>query len=159
MPPKRHALFLNNVWLSEYWFGLVDLALARVKTENGFEEWAVVSDDPTSLKTFDEYDLRFDVEESFLDEKSAGFQLESSEIRDDDVALNRLILIWAVATLYLLSCGVLVAQADPQRRKIDGHWRRGLSYLQIGWRWLLPFGICPSFLKFCQSIRLNFVIV
>jgi hypothetical protein len=135
MPTKGHALFLHNVWLSEYWFGPVHLALAHVQTENGFEEWAIVSDEPTSLKTFDEYGLRFDVEESFLDDKSAGFQLESSEIRDDK-ALNRLVLILAVAALYLVSCGVQVAQTDPQRRKVDGHWHRGLSYLQIGWRWL-----------------------
>jgi hypothetical protein len=135
MPVKGEALFLHNVWLSEYWFGPVHLALANIKTENGFEEWAIVSDDPTSLKTFDEYGLRFDVEESFLDDKSAGFQLESSEIRDDQ-ALNRLILILAVSTLYLVSCGVQVAQTDSQRRKVDGHWHRGLSYLQIGWRWL-----------------------
>ena len=135
MPEKGRAVFLHNVWLTEHWFGPVHLALAHVQTQNGFEQWAIVSDEPTGLKTFDEFGLRFDIEENFLDDKSAGFQLESSEIRDEQ-ALNRLVLILAVTTLYLVSCGVQAAQTDPQRRKVDAHWRRGLSYFQIGWRWL-----------------------
>ena len=32
----------------------------------------VVSDEPTGAKTLDEYGLRFEIEESFLDEKSGG---------------------------------------------------------------------------------------
>jgi hypothetical protein len=54
-------------------FGPVHLALAHVQTQHGYEEWALVSDDPTDLHTFDEYGLRFDLEENFLDDKSAGF--------------------------------------------------------------------------------------
>jgi hypothetical protein len=38
------------------------------------------SDEPTDLSTLDEYAFRFDIEETFLDEKSGGFQLESSEL-------------------------------------------------------------------------------
>lgn len=44
--------------------------------------------------------MRFDIEENFLDDKSAGFQLESSEIRSAD-ALARLCLILATAILFL----------------------------------------------------------
>ena len=134
MPEKGHALFLHKVWLTEKWFGPVYLALGHVQTRNGYEEWAIVSDEPTSLKTFDEFGLRFDIEENFLDDKSAGFQLESSEIRDANV-LSRLALILATTTLYLTSTGSLVVQLD-QRRCVDTHWHRGLSYLQIGWRWI-----------------------
>ena len=56
--------------------------------ENG-ERWLVLSDEPTNLATLDEYGLRFDIEENFLDDKSNGFQLESSLIRSAD-ALTRL---------------------------------------------------------------------
>ncbi len=135
MPKKGQALFLQRVWLTKHWFGPLHLALGQVLTKNGFEQWAIVSDEPTSLKTFDEFGLRFDIEENFLDDKSAGFQLEASEIRNEQ-ALYRLILILAIATFYLVNCGTHVAQMDPQRRKVDAHWRRGLSYFQIGWRWL-----------------------
>jgi len=134
MPAQGKALFLHKVWLTDRMFGPVHLALAHVQTRNGFEEWAIVSDDPTDLRTFDEYGFRFDLEENFLDDKSAGFQLESSEIRDAD-ALARLGLVLATATLYLVSTGTTVV-TQGLRTRIDTHWQRGLSYFQIGWRWI-----------------------
>jgi hypothetical protein len=134
MPEKGKALFLHKVWLTDRYFGPVYLALAHVQTPNGDQQWAIVSDEPTDLHTFDEYGLRFDLEENFLDDKSAGFQLESSEIRDAG-ALSRLGLILATATLYLVSTGTAVVHLG-WRRLVDPHWQRGLSYFQIGWRWL-----------------------
>lgn len=134
MPAKGHALFVHKVWLTQQWFGPVYLALAHVQTADGYEQWAIVSDEPTDLQTLTEYGLRFDIEENFLDDKSAGFQLESSEIQEAE-ALARLSLILAVATLYLVNSGVAVVTTH-QRPLVDAHWQRGLSYLQIGWRWL-----------------------
>lgn len=134
MPAKGQALFLHKVWITQNGFGPVHLALAHVQNPNGYQEWAILSDEPTSLQTLDEFGLRFDIEEGFLDDKSAGFQLESSEIRDAD-ALSRLALILATATLYLVSSGVAVV-ALGRRHLVDGHWNRGLSYFQIGWRWI-----------------------
>lgn len=132
MPAKGQALFLHKVWLTDRLFGPVHLALAHVQTSHGYEEWAIASDDPTDLHTLDEYGLRFDLEENFLDDKSAGFQWESGEIREAD-ALSRLGLILATATLYLVSTGTAVVTL---RTRIDTHWQRGLSYFQIGWRWI-----------------------
>jgi hypothetical protein len=134
MPAKGKALFLHKVWLTDRMFGPVYLALAHVQTRNGYEEWAIVSDEPTDLNTFDEYGLRFDLEENFLDDKSAGFQLESSELRNVG-ALTRLGLILATTTLYLVSTGTAVV-TQALRSKVDTHWQRGLSYFQIGWRWI-----------------------
>lgn len=134
MPAKGQALFLHKVWITDRWFGPVYLALAHVQTSDGFEEWAILSDEPTHLKTLDEFSLRFDIEENFLDDKSAGFQLEASEIRDAE-ALSRVGLILATATLYLVSSGVAVV-AMGKRHCVDPHWHRGLSYFQIGWRWI-----------------------
>jgi len=48
--------------------------------------------------------------------------------------LERLILILAIATLHLTSIGVAVVHAE-QRRFVDPHWERRLSYLKLGWRW------------------------
>jgi hypothetical protein len=150
MPAKGKALFLHKVWLTDRQFGPVHLALAHVQTRNGYEEWAILSDDPTDLHTFDEYGLRFDLEENFLDDKSAGFQLESGEIRDAD-ALARLGLILATATIYLVSTGTAVVTLGL-RIQVDAHWQRGLSYFQIGWRWirhaLAHSGYLPSFFWF-----------
>jgi hypothetical protein len=134
MPAKGHALFVHKVWLTQQWFGPVYLALAHVQTPEGYEQWAIVSDEPTDLQTLTEYGLRFDIEENFLDDKSAGFQVESSEIRDDK-ALSCLFLILATATLYLVNSGVAVV-TTKKRHYVDTHWHRGLSYLQLGWRWV-----------------------
>lgn len=134
MPARGGALFLHKVWIGDHRFGPVYLALAHVQTPNGYEEWAIVSDEPTDVHTFDEFGLRFDIEEGFLDDKSAGFQLEASEIRSTD-ALARLMLILATTTLYLVSTGVAIV-AMGQRCLVDAHWQRGLSYFHIGWRWI-----------------------
>ena len=94
----------------------------------------MLSDEPTDVKTFEEYGLRFDIEENFLDDKSNGFQLESSLIRSAQ-ALTRLCLVLALTTLYLVTQGVEVVK-QGKRRWVDPHWFRGQSYLKIGWNWV-----------------------
>ena len=131
LAPGR-ALFLLNVAITGEHFGPVSLALAR-HSSNG-EYWYIVSDEPTSVHTFEEYGYRFDIEENFLDDKSNGFQLESSLVRDAD-ALTRLCFVLAVATLYLVAQGTQVV-AQQKRRWVDPHWLRGNSYLRIGWQWV-----------------------
>jgi hypothetical protein len=46
--------------------GPVSLALASLFDQPD-DPWFVVSDEPTDAKTLDEYALRFDIEEAFLD--------------------------------------------------------------------------------------------
>jgi hypothetical protein len=78
--------------------------------------------------------LRFDIEANFLDDKSHGFPLESSLIRSA-AALERLCLVLAITTLYLVAQGTEVVQ-QGKRRWVDPHWFRGQSYLKIGWHWV-----------------------
>jgi hypothetical protein len=131
LAPGR-ALFLHHVTITAEQFGPVSLALARHSSTG--EYWYIVSDEPTSVHTFEEYGRRFDIEENFLDDKSNGFQLESSLVRDTD-ALTRLCFVLAVATLYLVAQGTQVV-ARQKRRWVDPHWLRGNSYLRIGWQWV-----------------------
>lgn len=98
------------------------------------EPWIVLSDEPTWPETLGEYALRFDIEEGFLDQKSNGFQWESSRLRDRH-ALRRLCFVMAVATLILVCQGSAVV-AQGQRRRVDPHWLRGHSYARIGWDWI-----------------------
>lgn len=134
LPRRGHTLLLAEVRITAQQLGPVHLALAHVQTKKGYQEWAILSDEPVSLETFGEYGLRFDIEENFLDDKSAGFQLASSELADAD-ALSRLLLLLATATLYLVSTGTAVV-ARGWRPWVDAHWFRGLSYFQLGWRWI-----------------------
>src|SRR6266487_6077983 len=75
------------------------------------------------------------IEETFLDDKSRGFQVQTSELQTPE-ALERLFLVLAIATLHFTSVGMEVVRADL-RRWVDTHWDRGLSYFKIGWRWLV----------------------
>jgi hypothetical protein len=85
--------------------------------------WAIVSDEPTNLQTFQEYGLRFDIIEAFLDDQSNGWNLQKSEVRSV-CALSRLWFILAVATLYVTAQGTQVV-ASGLRRRVDPHWFRG----------------------------------
>ena len=127
-----HISCWQEVSLTAKHFGPVHLAVARPLGSD--EYWYVVSDESAELKTLEEYGLRFDSEENFLDDKSNGFQLESSLIRSAK-ALERLCLVLAMTTLYLVSVGTSVVQKG-QRRLVDPHWFRGASYLKIGWHWV-----------------------
>jgi hypothetical protein len=127
------ARFWRHVWLTAKRVGPVHLAVARPLASD--EYWYVISDEPTEVKTLEEYGLRFDIEENFLDDKSNGFQLESSLIRSPK-ALERLCFVLAISTLYLVSQGTAVVQ-QGKRRFVDSHWFRGDSYLKIGWKWVI----------------------
>ncbi len=131
-PPAGEKRFFHEVALLGAGVGPVHLALACL-LEQPDDPWFVVSDEPTDVRTLDEYGLRFDIEESFLDEKSGGSQIHLSELATPE-ALERLLLIVAIATVHWTSTGVSVVQAGKWRW-VDAHWGRGLSYLKIGWRW------------------------
>jgi hypothetical protein len=74
------------------------------------------------------------VEESFLDLKSNGFNLEASRLRDK-FALTQLCGVIALTMLFLVLQGTQVV-ASGKRRFVDSHWNRGMSYLKLGWNWI-----------------------
>lgn len=127
-----HIRCWQEVRITEPSFGPVHLAVSRPLGSDDY--WYVISDESAEIKTLEEYGLRFDIEENFLDDKSNGFQLEDSMIRCAE-ALERLCLVLAITTLYLVSLGTSVVQRG-KRRVVDPHWFRGASYLKIGWHWV-----------------------
>ena len=127
-----HRSFWHGVAMTDKHFGPVHLAVARPL--GSAEYWYVISDEAAGSKTFEEYGLRFDIAENFVDDKSNGFQLEDSLIRSA-AALERLCCVLAITTLYLVSVGTSVGQ-QGKRRLVAPHWFRGASYLQIGWHWV-----------------------
>jgi hypothetical protein len=131
-PPKGEARFYEGIglWLDGRW--RCNLVLAKVKGVK--EPWAVITDEPPTLNTLWQYALRFRVEELFLDSTSGVFELEASGIRSAQ-ALKRLYLVAAIAILYGTTQGMAV-QLDGLRSQVDPHWTRGISYLNIGLRWL-----------------------
>jgi hypothetical protein len=125
--------FLHDVSLGEEQYGPLHLAMAwpeKAKTE----AWYIASDEPTEEATLGEYAWRMQIEEELLDDKSGGFQLEDTQLGDAE-SLSRLLLVMSVAYLHVVSLGTFVVRSGL-RPTVDGHWARGLSYFQIGWRWL-----------------------
>lgn len=131
-PPLGEARFYRNVGLWQDGFHRCNLVLASVQRAK--EPWAVLTDEPPTLQTLWQYALRFQVEELFLDSKSGAFELEDSRLRSAE-ALERLYLVAAIALLYGTTQGMAV-QIAGLRQQVDPHWRRGISYLKMGLRWL-----------------------
>ncbi len=130
---RGEAICLHNVRLHKgAFYGPVHVLIGRNNINGDF--WAIVSDEKTTLKTFEEYGLRFDIEENFLDDQSSGWNIQQSEFRDV-CALSRLWFILAVATLYVTAQGVEVVESG-NRQRVDTHWFRGNSYFRIGWDWI-----------------------
>jgi hypothetical protein len=121
-PAAGRAILWQNVSITAQQYGPVHIAIARHPGSKEF--WIVVSSQPTSLITLVEYGLRFDIEENFLDDKSNGFQLEASLIRDAQ-ALERLCFLLAITTLFLVSQGTVVVEQGKRR------WVDPLSWEQL----------------------------
>jgi hypothetical protein len=101
-----------------------DVYLAFAHDRQSREDWVIVSDEPTNLQTFAQSQLRFQVEGSFLDLKSNGFNLEASRLRDQ-FALSQLCGVIALTSLFLVLQGTQVV-IDGKRRLVDVHRKRGM---------------------------------
>ena len=113
---------------------LTDAHISAAWESGSREYWYILSTEPTTIQTFWEYGLRFDSLENFLDDKSNGFDLESSRLRSAP-AISRLCLVMALTTLFLTAQGLAVADSGD-RRFVEPHWFRGLSCLKIGRNWI-----------------------
>jgi hypothetical protein len=131
-PLRGMAYFYNNIYLTAKSYGPVHLACGC--PINGSDYWYVVSDERVSIDTFNDYALRFDIEESFRDEKTGGFNIEKSRLRSVD-SLKRLYLVLSVATICLVSQGLETVK-NGKRTFVDPHYHRGSSYFKIGWLWI-----------------------
>jgi Transposase DDE domain len=129
LPPEGEAYLFRGVTVLQdidCHFATANLALAG-------EPWAVLTDTPPSLQTFEVYGQRFGgIEPHFKDYKSAGFNLIASHLREAP-ALSRLLMLLATATLLAISVAIVVV-GEGRRKEIDWHSQRGLSFLQLGLR-------------------------
>jgi len=98
------------------------------------EPWLLLTDQRASLRHCRTYGKRMWQEESFRDDKSAGFHWEESRVNDPSRAA-RLLLVLALALVLATSQGSAVLKGGS-RRRLDPHRRRRLSVVQLGLRWL-----------------------
>ena len=97
---------------------------------------AMMSNRAAGRNRLREYAYRMDIEESFRDDKSGGFDIAHTRLQHPE-RLERLLLAVALATLWCHELGEQVlAQGECIRRVIDPGSRRELSLFQLGLRWL-----------------------
>jgi hypothetical protein len=132
LPYRGNAIGYQGVRLWED--GELESNLMMGNLDNADEPWAVITDEPSSLQTLWDYGKRFCCEELYLDSKSGVFDLEGNKIEEPE-AIDRLYGVVAVALLYSTLQGMAV-QLVGLRSEVDPHWKRGLSYLKIGIKWL-----------------------
>jgi hypothetical protein len=146
LPKVGQATLFRDVKI----LGDIQCHLATAHASVAQETWAVITATSPSLQTFDLYGGRFGgIEPHFKDYKSAAFELTRSKIRDAD-ALSRLLMVLATATIVAISMAIVV-MAQGLLHSIDWHAQRGLSFLQIGLRYInhlcylrLPLPPLPS---------------
>ncbi|NQE33899.1 hypothetical protein E5S67_01622 [Microcoleus sp. IPMA8] len=103
------------------------------------EPWAVLTNTPLSLQTFQLYGKRFGgIEPRFKDYKSGTFDILRSKIRNAQ-ALSNLLMMIEIAEILAIRLGLRVIETSS-RSKIDWHGERGLSLLQLGIRAMKSLG-------------------
>jgi hypothetical protein len=106
---------------------------------------AVISHQHASPNTLRQYAWRMRIEQSFRDDKSAGFDLAHTRLHHPE-RLERLLLAVAIATLWCHELGEHVLyQGEAARRQIDPGPARELSLFQLGLR----------FLKRCLNVMID----
>ena len=131
LPPVEQAYLFPNVTILEN----IPCHLATATLPDVQESWAVLSSQPPSLQTFEHYGKRFGgIEPHIKDYKSAAFDLIGSQLRDA-TALTSLFMLLDIATLIALVLGCLLVRCGL-RQRLDSHPERGLSFLQLGLRYL-----------------------
>lgn len=156
MRPGRNR-YLGNVWLTKEKSFQCNLMLTWLPTEKGELELCVII---TNLRpcyhTLQQYVKRMHIEQSFRDDKSGGFNLEATKLREPE-RLNHLLLALAVAVLWIYEIGERVIRSK-QRSEIDPAYKRQLSIFQIGWRKLRRAISClkiPPFTLHIQPLSLE----
>jgi hypothetical protein len=125
--------WLQAVHLTQQRYGPVNVVLAW-DGDSQHEPWRIATDQPASPQTLTDYARRMGIDFGFLDDKSAGVQLEETEL-EQPRQLDHLVLVMAWCSLYLVSVGTHLV-ATRQRQMMDAHQTRRLSYRQLGWRGL-----------------------
>jgi hypothetical protein len=98
------------------------------------QPWLLVTDLPPTWLRCTQYRHRMDLEESFRDDKSSGFNWDRSRVRDP-AHMDRLLLILQLAAAFVLAQGCFVLHHGV-RTLLARPDRRTLSLFSLGLRWI-----------------------
>ena len=153
------------VWLTheQQWWAHLTVSWTQGDDQQAPELLALISSKGAAPARLREYGQRMQVEQSFRDDKSAGFDLEHTRLQHAD-RLERLLLALALATLWCHELGEKVlAGGETLRRLIDPGEERELSLFQLGLRWLkrciaTALDRLPKFRDHLSPLKLNPVV-
>ncbi len=118
------------------WPAQVTVTRTRPDAKGKSEIVAVMSNRAAGRNRLREYAYRMDIDESFRDDKSGGFDMAHTRLQHPE-RLERLLLAVALATLWCHELGEqVIAQGENVRRTVDPGSKRELSLFQLGLRWL-----------------------
>lgn len=136
----------QGVYVTQAFYGPVNLALAWDAEPEAREPWYIASDEPAGAQTLRDYGARMWIDEMFSDFKERGFHLDKTPMTAEE-RWERLVLGGALVYVWLIHLGSGWVKRG-QRQQVDKPFARTLSYFQMGLRWcqhclvhgtLLPF--------------------
>jgi hypothetical protein len=123
-----------RVTLDGQWRSHLAITWTKATAKQPAEMVAVMANRKANRRRLRIYLKRMQIEQSFRDDKSAGFEMDQTRL-DDPARIERVLLAVAIATLWCHELGEAVLTAE-QRRRVDPGWKRELSIFQLGLRWL-----------------------
>jgi hypothetical protein len=164
------GIFRQNVWLTAAakWYANVSVTWSEGNAQEAPRLVVVMSDQVACRQRLTEYGWRMDIDESFRDDQTGGFDMEHTRLKHPE-RLERLclhtaqhvLLALAIATLWCHELGEqMLAEGESVRREIDPGDERELSLFQLGLRWLqrcvsTGIGRLPRFRAQLKPIRLT----
>ena len=135
--PGQRRYFQNvRLTQAQTWRAHLSVTWTEGDDKNPPELLAVISDQWACRARLREYGVRTDIEQSFRDDKSGGFDMAHTRLQHPD-HLERLLLAVAMATLWCHELGEFVLdQGEACRREIAPGPNRELRIFQLGLRWL-----------------------
>jgi hypothetical protein len=130
--------YFQGVCLTEKAKFITNLSITWTKGDDRHapELLAVISNQTAELQRLQEYSQRTDIEQSFRDDQSGGFDMEHTRLQQP-AQLERMLLALSIATLWCHELGEYVlAGSEDRRREVDPGFHRELSLFQLGQRWL-----------------------
>lgn len=137
-PKIGRALCLNHAILTQDHAFATHVSMTWTRGEGNAapELVIVISDQHAHPDRLREYAVRMDIEQSFRDDKSGGFDIDHTRLVHPE-RLERLLLAVAIATLWCHEVGQFVLLTGKVlRRLIDPAHTRQLSIFQLGLRWI-----------------------
>lgn len=150
--PPGQSRYFKNVRLTQGKHFACNLMVTWTKAtpKHPAELCAVITNLHPCHANLKHYLKRMHIEQSFRDDKSGGFDLEATKLRDPQ-RLKHLLLAIAVAVLWIYELGERVLRAG-ERTEIDPAYKRQLSIFQIGWRKLRRAISCAHIPAFSLAI-------